>query len=126
MAAAHDHYMKGLALFGRDEHLEAIDEYRKGLALEPENTEILLAMATAQMNAGRLDDAIATGKRLVELDATDPFAHTSLSMMYQRKGMIDEAEKEQARARMLSWKQELKENPSAPPPGPAGGMDVAR
>jgi len=126
MAAARDHYLKGLALFGRDEHVEAIDEYRKGLALEPENTEILLAMATAQMNAGRLDEAIATGRRLVELDATDPFAHTSLSMMYQRKGLIDEAEREQAKARMLSWKQELKKNPDAPPPGPAGGMGVVQ
>jgi len=25
---------------------------------------------------------------------------------------------------MLSWKQELKANPNAPPPGPAGSMDV--
>ena len=33
-------------------------------------------------------------------------------------------EKEQAKARMLSWKQELKENPNASPPGPAGGMGV--
>ena len=76
------------------------------------------------MNANLLDEAIETGKKLIELDQEDPFAHTTLSMIYQRKNMIDEAEKEQAKARMLSWKQELKTNPNAPPPGPAGSMDV--
>ena len=45
-------------------------------------------------------------------------------MFFQRKGDIEEAEKEGAKARMLSWKEELKKNPDAPPPGPAGSMDV--
>jgi hypothetical protein len=34
------------------------------------------------------------------------------------------AEEESAKARMISWKEELKKNPNAPPPGPAGSMDV--
>lgn len=124
MPEAIDHYMKGLKLFGQSRHLEAIEEYKRVLELEPQHTDALLALATAQMNAGLLDEAIASGRHLIELDAEDAFAHTTLSMIYQRKGMIDEAEKEQAKARMLSWKQELKQNPNAPPPGPAGGMGV--
>lgn len=123
MPSAMDHYMKGLELFGQNKHVEAIEEYRRALELEPDRLDALLALATAQMNAGQLDEAIASGKRLVELDSEDPFAHTTLSMIYQRKGMIDEAEKEQAKARMLSWKQELKSNPNAPPPD-TGGMGV--
>jgi len=119
-----EHYKAGLALFGQDKHLEAIEEYRLCLAIEPDWTDALHAVAMAQMQANLLDEAIETGKRIVELDSEDAFAHTSLSMFYQRKGMIDEAEKEAARARMLSWKQELKTNPDAPPPGPAGSMDV--
>jgi Flp pilus assembly protein TadD len=118
------HYLKGLTLFGEQKHVEAIDEYRKGLELTPDDPDILLALATAQMNANLLDDAVASGKRVVELDGDDPFGHTSLSMIYMRKGMIEEAEKEQATARMLSWRQELKENPDAPPP--AGSMDVVQ
>lgn len=116
------HYMKGLELFGQNRHREAIEEYDHALRIEPDRTDVILAKATAQMNAGLLDEAVATGKRLVELDAEDPFAHTTLSMIYQRKNMIEEAEKEQAKARMLSWKQELKENPNAPPP--SGSMGV--
>ena len=126
MSEVIDHYMKGLALFGQNRHLEAIEEYKKGLAIDPSHTDSLLALATAQMNAGLLDDAVATGKQLTSLDAEDPFAHTTLSMIYQRKGMIEEAEKEQAKARMLSWKQELKQNPNAQPPGPPGGVGVAQ
>ncbi len=39
-------------------------------------------------------------------------------------GFIEDAEREGAKARMISWKEELKKNPDAPPPGPAGSMDV--
>jgi len=124
MSTKIDHYKKGLALFGQNKHLEALEEYKLCLAEDPDWTDALHAVAMAQMQANLLDEAIATGKRIVELDPEDAFAHTSLSMFYQRKNMIDEAEAEAAKARMLSWKQELKKNPNAPPPGPAGSMDV--
>ncbi|MDP6763874.1 MAG: tetratricopeptide repeat protein [Planctomycetota bacterium] len=120
-----EHYLAGLALFGEQKHTEAIEAYRKALEVAPDDPEVLLALATAQMNAGLLDDAVESGKRVVELDGEDPFGHTSLSMIYMRKGMIEEAEKEQATARMLSWRRDLAENPDAPPP-PTGGIDVVQ
>ena len=40
--------------------------------------------------------------------ADDVLAHTSLSILYQRKGMVPEAEAEAAKARVLGWKQQLK------------------
>jgi Flp pilus assembly protein TadD len=70
----------------------------------------------AQMHAGRLQDALASVLRLTEMTPGDPQAFTSLSMIYQRLDRIDDAEKAQATARMLSWKEELKTNPKAPPP----------
>ncbi len=71
---------------------------------------------TWQDGAGALDEAIQIGNRIVELDPEDPFAHTSLSMFLQRKGLIPEAEAEAAKARLVSWKLELRKNPNAPPP----------
>jgi len=58
-----------------------------------------------------------------ELDPADHMAHTSLSMFWQRKGDIDEAERQAAHARMKAWKAELKRNPGAPPPD-EGGLGV--
>ena len=119
-----EHYMKGLALFGEGKCAEAVEAYQKALELSPGWTEAMHGLAMAYMNEGKLDDAIRVGNEIVAIDKNDAFAHTSLSMFYQRKDMIDEAEKEAAKARMISWKEELKKNPDAAPPGPAGSMDV--
>lgn len=117
-------YMEGLALFGKNQHEEALVQYDEALEIDPDWTEAMHGKAMALMRLERYDDAIEVGKRIVELDPNDAFAHTSLSMFYQRKGMIDEAEAEGAKARMISWKEELKQNPDAAPPGPAGSMKV--
>jgi len=47
--------------------------------------------------------------RITELDPDDVLAHTSLSILYQRKGMVPEAEAEANKARVLGWKQQLKQ-----------------
>ncbi len=124
MTDFNDHYLAGLKLFGEDQYKQAIVEYEKSLELKPQWTEAMHGLAMAHMHAGDLDAAIRIALEIAELDKEDPFVYTSLSMFYQRKGMIEEAESAGARARMLSWKQELKTNPDARPPGPAGGINV--
>ena len=121
-----EHYKTGMNLFAQQKFAEAVAEYEKALEHDPDWTEALHGLAMAQMHLGKLDEAIATGERIVKLDPNDPFAYTSLSMFYQRKGDIDEAEKQQAKARMASWKQELKTNPDAPPPTDPGGISVVQ
>jgi len=74
---------------------------------------------------GDQDAALATIARVIASDPDDPFAYTSQSIFYQRKGLIPEAEKAQAQARMASWKQDLKKNPNAPPPD-TGPMKVVQ
>ena len=51
-------------------------------------------------------------QKITELDPDDVLAHTSLSVLYQKKGMIPEAEAEGAKARVLGWKQQLKKDAS--------------
>jgi tetratricopeptide (TPR) repeat protein len=113
-----EHYKRGLRFFGENKHEQAIAEYQQALAIAPDWPDALHGLAMASMHLGRIDEAIAAGRRLIELDAEDPLYHTSLSMFYQRKGLIPEAEQEQAKARMLNWKRDLKTNPNAPPPEP--------
>ena len=60
----------------------------------------------------RYDEAIAVAQRITELDPDDVLARTSLSVLYQKKGMIPEAEAEGAKARVLGWKQQLKKGGS--------------
>jgi len=69
-------------------------------------------LSRALQDIGRLDEAIAIAKRIAEVDPDDVLAYTSLSVLYQKKGMIPEAEAEGAKARVLWWKQQLKKGSS--------------
>jgi len=109
-------YIEGIQAYGRKEHDVAVERYQASLAVRPDDTEVINALAIALMELERFEEALEAGQKFVELDPDDPMAHTSLSMIYQRMGKIDEAEAEAAKHRMKSWKQELKTNPNAPPP----------
>jgi Flp pilus assembly protein TadD len=122
--AALEHYKEGLGLYGQQKYAEAVEAYRKALELRPEWSDCLQALGMSQMNGGELDAALVTLERVTEMAPEDPLAFTSLSMCLQRKDRIDDAETAQSTARMLSWKQELKTNPNAPPPMDPGGMNV--
>ena len=120
-----EHYKKGLALFGQGRNEEAIAEFRRALELRVDWLDVLHALATAQSKLGEHDAALATIARVIQLEPDDPFAYTSQSIFLQRQGKIPEAEAAQAKARMASWKQELKKNPNAPPPD-TGPMKVVQ
>jgi Flp pilus assembly protein TadD len=68
----------------------------------------MLGMARTLQYLDRLVVAITVEKRIAELDPVDVLAYTSLSVIYQKKGMIPEAEAEANKARILGWKQQLK------------------
>ncbi|MEY2784444.1 MAG: hypothetical protein RL277_648 [Planctomycetota bacterium] len=125
MSEALNHYKQGLGLFGQGKFEEAIASFQQALASRPQWAEALHALATAQSKAGDQDSALATIEKVIALDPEDPFGYTSQSIFLQRKGLIPEAEKAQAKARMASWKQELKTNPKAPPPD-TGPMKVVQ
>ena len=103
-----DLFIEAVEAFGDNKLAEAIEHYQKALDIDPNYEDALHGLARAQFDSGKVDDAISTAKRLTELDADDPLAHTSLSMFYQAKGMIEDAEREGNVARVLGWKQDLK------------------
>ena len=105
---AEDHYYAALDLFADGKHERAVEEYRKSLEADPNYTEAMHGMARALQDLNRLDEAIAIANRIAEVDPNDVLAHTSLSVLYQKKGMIPEAEEEANKARILGWKQQLK------------------
>ena len=109
---AEDHYYAALDLFADHQHESALEEYKKSVEADPTFTEALHGMARTLQDLERLDDAIAVSKRIAELDPDDVLAHTSLSVLYQKKGMVPEAEAEANKARVLGWKQQLKNSRS--------------
>ena len=86
----------------------AVARYRESLGADPTFTEAMHGLACALQDLERYDEAIEAAKRISEVDPDDVLAHTSLSVLYQKKGMIPEAEAEGAKARVLGWKQQLK------------------
>ncbi len=105
---AEDHYYAALDLFADGEHEGALEEYRKSIEADPTFTEALHGMARSLQDLERFDEAIEVSKRITEIDPDDILAHTSLSVLYQKKGMVPEAESEANKARVLGWKQQLK------------------
>jgi tetratricopeptide (TPR) repeat protein len=107
---AEDRYYAALDLMADGKLEEAVAAYRESLAIDPVFTEAMHGLARALQDLQRYDEAIVVAQKITELDPDDVLAHTSLSVLYQKKGMIPEAEAEGAKARVLGWKQQLKKS----------------
>ena len=105
---AEDHYYAALDLVAEGHHAQAVDQYRQSLTYDPSFTDALHGLSRALQDLHRFDEAVEVSQRIIYLDPDDVLAHTSLSILYQRKGMVPEAEAEANKARILGWKQQLK------------------
>ena len=107
---AEDHYYAALDLMAEGHLEQAVSAYQKSVTADPTFTEAMHGLARALQDLQRYDEAIAVAQQITEIDPDDVLAHTSLSVLYQKKGMISEAEAEGAKARVLGWKQQLKKS----------------
>ena len=105
---AEHHYYSALDLVQEGHHEQAVQEYRLAVAADPRFTDALHGLSRALQDLSRFDEAIAVAQQISEIDPDDILAHTSLSILYQKKGMVPEAEAEGNKARVLGWKQQLK------------------
>jgi Flp pilus assembly protein TadD len=118
MATRDELFARAIGLYAQSKFEEAALVYRSVLDVDPRHADSLHGLAMSCFQLQRYDEAIETAKKILEIAPDDAFAHTSLSMFYQRKGMIAEAEKEQAQARVAGWRKEIGEEGGA---GQAGG-----
>jgi Flp pilus assembly protein TadD len=96
--------------FGDGKLDESIGLYHKALEIDPNYQDALHGLGMSLFNHGRFDDAAEAAKRLIAIDAEDVLAHTTLSMIYQAQGRIEDAEKEGNVAKIMGWKQELRKD----------------
>ena len=104
MSDARAFYKEAFDAFVQGRVEQAIAGYRRAVSADPALAIAWNGLAMALAQQGDLDGAIEAGLRLVELEPDEPLGHTSLSIFYQRKGMIREAEDEKAAAARLSMR----------------------
>jgi tetratricopeptide (TPR) repeat protein len=107
-SAAERHFLAGLELFARGEEQPAIAEYQLALAADPCFTDAMHGLVRIYQDLEKLQEAVALARRIAETDPEDVLAHTTLSILYQKQGLVMEAETEANKARILGWKQQLR------------------
>lgn len=100
-------YYTALDAIAEGDAAQAIDACRAALALDGGYLDAMHALIRALKDAGDYDQAIEVAHELAVLDPEDVLAHTSLSILYQHKGMVPEAEQAALKAKLLGWKQQL-------------------
>lgn len=91
----------------------AIEGFRASLAADAEFRDAAHGLIHALKHAGELDEAVRVTQDLIARDPDDVLAYTSLSILYQHQGKIAEAEAAGLRAKLLGWKQQLREGPGS-------------
>jgi Flp pilus assembly protein TadD len=111
---AEELYYQALDRLAEGDAGAAAQTLRRCLQVDPAMLDAMHGLIRALQEQGDLDQAIDVAQRLLQLDPEDPLAHTSLSILYQHKGMIPEAEAEALRAKLLGWKKQLQQPKPAP------------
>ncbi len=90
----------------------AIAKLERATAAAPDSFEAWHALAEIQFSVRALDAALAAAERAHALRGDDLFINTTLSRIWMEKGDKPMAEKFGAQAKILGWKDQLK-NPAA-------------
>ncbi|MFT5365319.1 MAG: Tfp pilus assembly protein PilF [Candidatus Latescibacterota bacterium] len=102
MMTAKEGYMAGLGKLGSGDLDGAIANFQQALDVDASFFMANLGWAQALDRKGNVDEAIGQVKQAIVLAPEEALAHTSLSRLYQQKGMIPEAEEEMAISQRLS------------------------
>jgi tetratricopeptide (TPR) repeat protein len=100
-------YYSALEHIAADRPNAAVAELNQALALQPAFLDAMHALVRALKDQGDYEAALAVALRLIALDPEDVLAYTALSILYQHRGMIPEAEAAALKAKLLGWKQQL-------------------
>ena len=94
-------YDAALTLFAENDLEAAVNAFKELTHIYPDYIEGFLGLGHAYERLSQYDEAIAAIQKAIEINPKDPLAYTSLSVCYQRKGMIQEAEDAMAKSQQL-------------------------
>src|SRR5438094_2611179 len=81
-AQAYYHFSKARLLDDQGQPSQAIDEYKKALELEPNNSLIYSEMAESYARNNKVREASETANKAIQIDADNIEAHKLLSTIY--------------------------------------------
>lgn len=84
MSQAKTLYDQAVALKDEQKNEEAIDLLKQAVELDPAYALAHLALAVCYGRVGKHDEAVAHGQKVCELEPSDPFSFTAMSVTYQR------------------------------------------
>jgi len=93
------------------DHEGAVAKLEHVVQKNPEAFEAWHALAEVNFHLRRLDSALQAAEQALKLQPEDLFINTTLSRIWMERGDKAIAEKYGAKAKMLSWKDQLK-NPA--------------
>ena len=102
--------------FAIGESAPALEKLRRATNLAPGSFPAWHALAEVCFAERLLDEALLAAEKAATISPEDIHIHTSLSRIWMERGDKTRAESHGAKARMLGWKEQLKE----PPPAPSG------
>jgi len=99
-------YRSGMGKYAQQDFEGARTDFEQALALDPEYGDVHHSLAHVLEKLDDLDGALTAAQRAVQLSPDEVLAHTSLSVIFMRKGMIPEAEQAKAHAAELQRRQD--------------------
>ena len=96
--------------FTMGDHTAALEKLELAVKLDPACFAAWHAIAEIQFDRENYEDALQGGTIAVVIKEDDVHIHTSMSRIWMELGNKEEAEKHGARARVLGWKEQLKES----------------
>jgi Flp pilus assembly protein TadD len=109
MGVAEELYHRGLDQLAEGDAAGAAATLRRCLEADPGMLDAMHGLIRALQDQGSFDEAISVAQQLLALNPDEVLAHTSLSILYQHKGMVPEAEAEALKAKILGWKIQLRQ-----------------
>ena len=104
MSTQEELYDIALTHFADNDLEAAVKAFKELIESYPNYIEGYLGLGHAYERLSNYDGAIEAVEKAIKINPDDPLVYTSLSMCYQRKGMIQEAEDAMAKSQELQLK----------------------
>jgi predicted Zn-dependent protease len=94
--------------YAMGETASALEKLNRAVTLHPDSFAAWHALAEINFSLRHLDEALHAAEKAHQLDTSDLFINTTLSRIWMERGDKAMAEKYGAQAKILSWKDQLK------------------